>query len=372
MAESKPYKMTINKILQLGIMVENASKMTSQAQKDKLKDVADVLMNGTKSVISKNQLVVVSRTVGKDHPFSFASVHHDLPLPDVVEKVPLVIEVVFKEGVADKLFVRIKDDLDVFDGVTSTHTAFQVLEYMEHGTIDKVSPFPYTGINGGPDSHNSLGRILRFLAQFARLFFGLLPGIPSYLCGKWRRGPLQSIMQDSKGTRVCRRYNKIPESLHFREITAITDGIKTALKLAYYAVTVNFSPTVCISLVPTAAGLKQRDVRLGNLTLPPMGSGPPMPQCAFVAGILFNVLFYNNYGRHDPNISGKITDYLWDWMGIYDTFPTFTHCIEIQGTRFVRWCAHPEEWKQIEATGLLSKLGEGESFTPVPFYSKGE
>lgn len=41
----------------------------------------------------------------------------------------------------------------------------------------------------------------------------------------------------------------------------------------------------------------------------------------------------------------------------------------LAGKLFVRWCAHPDEWKKIEATGLLSKLGEGEAFSPVPFYS---
>ena len=92
MAESKAYKMTTNKILQFGIMVENASKMTSQAQKDALKDVAEVLMKSDKTAVSKKQLVVTTRTVGKDHPFTFASVHHDLPLPDIVEQVPLVVE----------------------------------------------------------------------------------------------------------------------------------------------------------------------------------------------------------------------------------------------------------------------------------------
>ena len=39
--------MQVDKTLQFGIMVENASKMTSQKQKDKLSDVADILMSDT-------------------------------------------------------------------------------------------------------------------------------------------------------------------------------------------------------------------------------------------------------------------------------------------------------------------------------------
>jgi hypothetical protein len=250
---------------------------------------------------------------------------------------------------------------------------------LEHGTVDKVSPFPYTGVNGSKDAHNSAGRVLRFFAQLFRVLLASVFSLfsPSYWRSKWMPGPFQSSIEASwKGTRVCRRYHMIPESVTFEDISGITEGVRVALKLKYYAVTVNFAGIdgstvpVALALVPTAAELKKRDARLNRLTLPPAGTGPPPAMDAAHSKMLFNCLFYNNYGRHSPNISGKVTDFLWDWMGIYDTFLTFTHCIEIQGKRIVRWCAHPEEWKKIEATGLLRKLGEAEAFTPVPFYSK--
>jgi len=373
MAVPKPYKMPIEKILQFGIMVESAAKMTPH--KDRLANVVDALTSGSKTVVKKSDLLVLSHTVGKNHPFSFAALHNDLPLPDSVATVPMVVEVVFKEGVKDMLFVRIKNDLDCYDGVTATHTSFQVLEFMESGSIDKVSPFPYTGTNGGADGHNSPGRFLRFFMQLARIFLAVVCTMfsPSYWRGAWMPGPLQSTIEAStKGTRVCRRYKNIPESVTFREILSVMDAIKTMLKLKFYAVTVNFSPTVALALVPTLEALKSREARLGCLTLPPAGTGPPPPMDAAHSGALFNCLFYNNYGRHNPNFSGKVTDFLWDWMGIYDTFLTFTHVVEVQGKKFVRWCAHPDEWKKIEATGLLSKLGPAEAFTPVPFYSKGK
>ena len=169
----------------------------------------------------------------------------------------------------------------------------QVLEFMEHGTVDKVSAFPYTGIHGPPESHNSAGRVIRFLMQLSRIigaaFLTLLS--PSYWRGAWRPGPLQSIIEKfCKGTRICRRYNKIPASTTFRDITAIMDGIRETLKLPYYALTVNFSPGVALALVKPA-DLMNRDARLGSFTLPPAGSGPPavMDQCC---------LYCNNYGRH--------------------------------------------------------------------------
>ena len=370
--DGKPYTYTnINKTLQFGIQVEQAQKVI--AQKDKLTTAAGLLTSGGKSVVKANDLLVLSRTVGKDHPFSFASVHHDLPLPQAVDTVPMLIEVVFKEGVADKLFVRIKNDLDYYDGVTATHTGFQVLELLEHGALDQVSPFPFTGNNGGPDSHNSAGRVLRFFAQLWRILLAVVLSLlsPSYWRGAWMPGPFQSSIEAScKGTRVCRRYNQIPASVTFKEIMTMTDVIKSTLKLPYYAVTVNFSPTVALALVPTLAELKNKQARNKCICLPPAGTGPPPPMDAAHSASLFNCLFYNNYGRHNPNISGQVTDFLWDWMGMYDTFLTFTHCVEIQGRKFVRWCAHPDEWRKIEATGVLSKLGVGAAFSPVPFYVK--
>lgn len=372
---AKPYTMPRNKTLQFCTMVESASKMMSTAQKERLSSAADLLMSGDKSVVKKNELIVTSRTVGKDHPFTFKSVHNDLPLPDAVTKVPMVVEVIFKEGVADKLFVRVKNDLDCYDGVTATHTGFQVLEYMEHGTTDQVTPFPYTGVNGSPDGYNSPGRALRFITQLLTVLLNVVLSLFSsaFWRGTFRPGPFQSKIEAScKGTRTCRRYNKIPESTKFSDIIATVDAVKSALTLKYYAVTVNFSPTVALALVLTTAELTKRDARLGYLTLPPAGTGPPPAMDAAHSAMLFNCLFYNNYGRHNPNISGKVTDFLWDWMGLFDTFSTFTHCVEIQGRKFVRWCAHPDEWKKIEATGQLSKLGVGEAFSPVPFYSKGK
>lgn len=373
MAMTKSYKMSTSSVLQFGIMVENAEKMT--ARSDRLENVVDALTSGGRTIVKKDDLVVTSLTVGKDHPFSFASVHHDLPLADSVERAPMVIEVVFKEGVADKLFVRVKTDLVHYCGVTATHTGFQVLEFMEHGTVDQVSPFPFTGINGAPDSHNSARRVLNFIRQISRILLSAVWSLlsPSYWAGRWSPGALQSSIEAScKGTRACRRYNQIPESVKYREILALTDAIKTRLKLRFYATTVNFSPSVAVAFVRTQADFQSREARLGGLTLPPFGAGPPPAMGSGAIASLFNGLFINNYGRWNPNFSGKVTDFMWDWMGIYTTFMTFTHIVQIQGKIFVRWCAHPEEWKKIEATGLLSKLGQGEAFTPVPFYSKAK
>ena len=87
------------------------------------------------------------------------------------------------------------------------------------------------------------------------------------------------------------------------------DSIKETLGFSHYAITVNYSPKVALSLVRSAAEIKSRDARLGGLTLPPAGVGPPPPMDAAHSFMVFNCIFYNNYGRHDPQISGKVCMY---------------------------------------------------------------
>jgi hypothetical protein len=74
-------------------------------------------------------------------------------------------------------------------------------------------------------------------------------------------------------------------------------------------------------------------------------------------------------GKHNPKFSGEVSDFLWDWMGMYHTFAVFGMVILINGRMFARFCAAPEEWQKIEESGALAALGHGEAFKSVPFYS---
>ena len=370
---SKPYAMAVRNCLQFCIEVSDCAAMTSPMQRARLEGCVEALVSGSKTVVKANDLRVVWRTLAKDTPFDFDSVHH-LSLPPIVEKAPMVVEIVFQEGVDDRCFARVKNDLEFYDGVTATHTGFQVLEWMEHGATAQISPFPFIGRNGSVTGHNSGARVCRFLHQFCTVLSTAVLTLfkPSFWLGTgWLPGPFQSSPAReaaAKGSRVYRRFNRIPADVSHREITGLMDGIKRALGLRYYAVTINFAPGVAVALVRTGEELASQEGRLGRLTMPPANGGPPPAMDSMHAAAIFNCLFYNNYGRHNPNISGSVDDFLWDWMGIYDTFVTFSHAIEVKGRKIVRWCAHPAEWAKIEATGLLGKLGEGTDFRSVPFY----
>lgn len=364
MAEVKEYKMAIRKTLQFCIEVQKAENMTTPAAKELIQSLGDTLTKSVnKCVVKFGDLIVLTRSLPANHPFTFSSVHNDIPLPKEVEKFPMVIEIVFQESNSAKLFVRIKNDLDFYDGVSAVHTGFQVLELLDNIALDRISPYPFHGNNGAIPGA-SFGN---FFAQVSRVLFSAAtaPLFPTWWQGKWMPGAWQSSTEATfAGQRVCKRF--YPDNLSFRDILKIMDQCRIATGKSHFATTVNYAPQVCLALVPNLDILSSKEGRLSCIALPPVGVGPPPSMDAMHTAGIHNSLFFNNYGKHNPKISGQVTDFLWDWMGMYATFNVFCHCTEIQGKKIVRFCAHPEEWKLIEP--LLEPLGKGEAFQTVPFY----
>merc|ERR1711968_375371 len=104
----------------------------------------------------------------------------------------------------------------------------------------------------------------------------------------------------------------------------------------FYAVTVNFSPQIALAMVPDLPTLRNKEARLNCLTLPPAGASEPPPMDKDHPKSLFQCLFLNNYGKHNPNISGRVTDFLWDWQGMLQTFNFFVFIIEVHGNKIMR------------------------------------
>jgi len=94
--------------------------------------------------------------------------------------------------------------------------------------------------------------------------------------------------------------------------------------------------------------------------LPPVGAGAPPPMGQTLATVMGNLVFFNNYGKHDPNISAEVTDFIWDWVGLVVDMPPATVVIQIKGKLFTRWCMPAHEMQQVQNAGLLECLGEGE------------
>ena len=191
MTEIKPYEMNITKSLQFCIEVQQAKNMTTQRAKESLTaNAKNMLVQSDKCVVKSGEFKILSRTVPTTHPFTFSSVHNDIVLPKEVETIPMVIEVVFQESNSDKLFVRIKNDLEYYDGVTATHTAFQVLELLDGVSVLGISAYPFHS-NNGPVPGANFGN---FLPHLGRVLYSAAtaPLFPAWWQGKWMPGAWQS------------------------------------------------------------------------------------------------------------------------------------------------------------------------------------
>lgn len=338
-APQSDYKPNPEKTLQLCYELQKAEDLLLMAKSaSTLSAAADAVT----SLLKPGALAVVSRSVGQEHPFTFSSVNGGLKAADEVAQFPLVVELVVKSGCKDRMFVRVRTNLDHFDGVGAFHASLQVLEYLEHkGDMSKISPYPFTDKNGSYPGTN--------FGNFARSL------------GRVLRNSMSSNRVQPGEERQVLRFNNIPSSTKFRDISKVVESVRTELNCEGLATTVNYSPDVAVAILPDMATLqKSREEKLNWISLPPMGAGAPPPMGQTLATVMGNLVFFNNYGKHDPNISAEVTDFIWDWVGLVVDMPPATVVIQIKGKLFTRWCMPTHEMQQVQNAGLLECLGEGE------------
>jgi hypothetical protein len=346
------------KTLQHLIQVDEASLLTTENARKNIEQFVESVKQPT---VQKKHLRTAITTVPKDAPFDFNDAMW-VPVPAVVDEVQMVVEVIYQAGNPKRAFVRVKNDLDFYDGVTAMHMGFQLLEFMEHGDPSKLSPFPFTGTNGDPN----VGNFLNFFSQLGRVAFGAVSNLltPAWWRGaEWVAGPLQCMSAQSG--RVSMWYNSVPDGTAHRKLLAAMDQVRTTLGLTHYSVTMNYSPSVRLALVPSLQALGNKDERLAYAALPPKGTGPPPPMDNAHVWMLANTLFFNNYGRHKVDISAKITNVMWDWQGMLESFPCFFFSIQVNGRLFWRACMPSAQWAQV--SNHMSVFGEGSQFKQIPF-----
>ena len=377
-APKSNYKIGTLQTLQHCIEISNAQKLTTEEAKANVERAAMMIVKSGKTCFRQGDLFTTYTVLSSASAFDFNTVHKDLILPPAVDKYPVVVEIVAKEDVEDKVFVRVKADLNHYDGVTAMNVGFQVAEYAEYGDCNKINTLSIAGANGDAGKGT---RILNFLFFLLRLLYYFLVSLlkgdsNSEFTSGWRRSTTEEKYKELSKTskegswRDCRRYH-VPANVSFREVLTKIDAIKNALKLSYYAVTVNFSPTVAVAFVKDIKTLKDKKAKLKCLALPPAGTGPPPPMNAYLSQTMTNCLFLNNYGRHNPTFSGQVTDIVWDWQGFYQTFNPFVFVIEVSGEIFMRVCCPPSEMKIIEDANILKGIGEPMNFCSAPFYEPG-
>ena len=358
------YVPSLKTILCFCIEIETSSKFCCKSDDEHI-TACEAITAFSGNKVKKGDLAVVKRIFDSaSGPFDFDIVHH-LPLSPLIETTPIVIEMVYMEGTG-KCFARIKNDLMHYDGVTATHVAFELLEYLEHGKSEALSSFPFT------DSNLSNGNLPganfgNFIAQLGLLLWLTINTLFTwnYWRGNFVPGPLQGAYENKLLSRPCLRFTKAPTSFKFKDFLALMDGIKTDLGISKYSVTVNFSPKVALAFLPDLSKLMSKKEILKNISLPPVGVSPPPPMDSVHVGVVSNTVFYNNYGRHKINITGKVVDFVWDWTGLCKSFPPLFHAIEINGHSIYRFCAPTPIMNLVSDN--FQDMGPAKSFVGRPF-----
>jgi len=328
------------------------------------KAAADAIIADNANSITGN-IVITSRTLSNDELFDFNSVHL-LPLPIEVETCPLVLEAIYKAD-SSKYFVRIKSDLNVYDGVSALHAGLNLIEYLE--TESTISPYPFTESNP-PLPEN---QFQNFEAQLKRLgeakaeYEAKKSADPEYY-KTFRRTPFSGADYENMfESRSALRFTEV--NISFPEILDRIEKAKKLLDLPFYAATINYSPSVALSFCSSIDEFRNRDKKIANICLPPVGTGPPPPMDNMHVEMLFNAIFLNSYGKHAaPKTSAKVVGYVWDWRGFLPTFSPFFQVCQIQDKLFFSASASPPEMDAMIEAGIFKDVGVSQTFQGCPFY----
>ena len=177
-APRSDYKIATLQCLQHCVEISKAQKLTTDKAKANVETAASEIVKSGKTPFRQGDLFSAYTVLPPDAAFDFNSVHKDLILHPSVDKYPVVVEVVTKEDVDDKVFLRIKVDLNVADGVTGMNAGFQVAEYGEYGDSNKINTLSIIGANG--DAWKGI-RILGFISFLLRVFYYFLTSLLTLL-----------------------------------------------------------------------------------------------------------------------------------------------------------------------------------------------
>ena len=335
--------------------VETEFKYYEKTEEDHRNSLKAIVEDPGNSLNKLDDIAVVVSVLEDHEPFDFDSVHHR-PTPVEVVSHPIVF-MFFYKVTENKCFAKLKTDLTMYDGVTCLHGLFDMLEHLETG---KFSPYPFTG----RQEQLPENQFENFQKQLARVEEA--KANTEFTPGVWSRHPLMGQMEDSLPERPARRFTEV--NISYKELMQKIDEIKNMLDIPFYSLTVNHSPMVALSLCPTLEEAMHKKSIAANIALPPVGVGGPAPMDAAHVEMLFNTLFINNYGRHNPQISGKVVGHIWDWAGFYASFAPFFFIGTIQGKLFMSYSASPDDFDSIEKSGILDGIGSSKPFRYHKFY----
>lgn len=297
--------------------------------------VKDVVCASVGKVDPAHLFVKLSRAE-TDEALTFAAVHTREALPEFnAGECVMAVEVVLppRRSRSRKAFAHACTALAYYDGVTCLHTIFNVLEAFESGVsagdAAKLSAYPFTGRN---DATYGVGNAVNLIGQIGNVFGAAVGSLLNVYNGAfwtsddtWRPTPLMLLKKLPE--REMLRYNSVPEATTFHQIMDAIEEARIASGCSKAVGTINFSPTVSLGIAPSFEAFKGPAGRKRYMTTP---LGPPPPGGGFE--LVFNGLFLNNYGRHNPSgLKAKVVDVLWDWPSLGNHFGPLVWVAQIQG-----------------------------------------
>jgi hypothetical protein len=251
---------------------------------------------------------------------------HAMSTPESWFTHPVVVQIVYTPD-KKRVFGRATVSLLHYDGVSGFHTVFNVMEYLEHKDSG-ASPETYLTKPGFKTANRQVGfdpakmdahvEMLQKTAETSKNDGSKLPV-----------GPSRVKLEDSLEPRVWTRFANT--QINFKDFVRITTECQKRLELPYIAYTVNYAPAVCLGRLPTITDTLNHEKRADGIFTP---KGSPMPMNIEHAEALSYLLFWNNYGVHNPNISSKVTATAWNWTGLPKCFTPIMWVATIQGNAF--------------------------------------
>lgn len=289
---------------------------------------------------------------------------HNMDFPRELFTCPVTILFYYLENTS-KCFCHIRSDLSRYDGLSCLHTAFCILEYLEHSDNGIVSPESYMTSAARFKGHNPKPLMSHQIIGFIRhglvlLYYGVIGLFLKYVCrSSWvPLGPMMASYEFKVKPRVWKRWSDV--KLPFREVLAVLTALKTSLQLPEISYTVNYAPFIALGYVRSFEDTKDVKKRVANISVP---LGPPLLMNDFHTIMISTSIFYNNYGRFDPNISGEVKDFVWNWVGVCDAFQALVIAITIKNKLFIG-VSLPEPSSKHFA--VVDVLGEGHVHPAIP------
>ncbi len=256
--------------------------------------------------------------------------------PEEILEYPLVIEIFYSKK-SHKFFLRAHNSLLWYDGVTTLHTCFNVIEFCESGEdvingkkeiSNCLSRYPFYNSNGVYkfELHNIINLISRIMTVLFNTIITLLNPLNYVGNSTFIRSPLQCFYESSCDGRVQMRF-KSKKGSRMGHVFRLAKEIKQLLQLPYVAITTNFAPLgVGIAFFKSFDDATGPDSRQKHLCFP---AGPPPPMDGLHVGMMSDCYFWNNYGKHNPIYKAKLIGLNWDWCGVLNTFTMFTMLISV-------------------------------------------